>query len=85
VAKLIKIGLKKILKFRKELSNGRTVLPPLNLNEHLVAQLISSPLAQETRVAVVKSLLEPNLPFQRVQSLINAVNSSLAVINNQQR
>jgi hypothetical protein len=57
IVKLIKIGLKKLLKLMKEfISNGQN-MPPLNLNEHLVAQLINSPLAQETRVLIVKSLL----------------------------
>lgn len=81
ISKLVKIGLRKILKFRKEFIPQSPNLPVLNLNENIVKGIISAPVALQTRVIVVKSLLQNNLTLLRTVQLINAVNNCIQQLN----
>jgi hypothetical protein len=73
--------LKKLIKFRKEFILQQLSVPDLNLNEDLVRLIITSPLAEETRVEIMKSLLEKDYTLTRTNHLISIVNNTLYQIN----
>ena len=81
IAKLVKIGLGKIMNAKRDYANKGMPTPTILMSQPLIDQLLSSDLAQECRANIVGCLLDPSLPHSRIMSISNDINATINQIN----
>ena len=65
IDRLIRIGIKKVLKYWKHYTTIHSSYPPFNLTENFVNKLLLLPIAQTLRVSMVQCLMEKVLSAER--------------------